>query len=253
MSARVRVEIAVASVDDAIAAEGGGAARVELNAALELGGLTPSAGMIEQVRRACSLPVVMMVRPRPGGFCYSGAEFTVMRRDIDAAFDAGIDAIAFGVLTAQGQIDRARCQEIVRQASPNRLVFHRAFDFTPDPFLALDELSDLGIARVMTSGQQETALEGAALIAQLVRRSAGRIEILPAGRIRPHNLAALVAATGCQQVHAAPREFKIDASLQLRPALPLSSATNSNAHGVITAAAVAELVTVAESLASDVR
>src|SRR5262245_66208957 len=112
-----------------------------------------------------------MARPRPGGFAYSPADFRVLRRDVDLALEHGADGIAFGVLTEDGRVDAARCREVVRQAQGLEVVFHRAFDVTPDPFAALEELIDLGVRRVMTSGQEETAYNGAARIAELVGRA----------------------------------------------------------------------------------
>src|SRR4051794_16556979 len=178
----VLVELCIASVEDALIAEAGGVDRVELNSALPVGGLTPSAGLLAEVRRAVRLPVVVMARPRPGGFCYTAAEFAVLRRDTDFALEQGADGVTFGVLRDDGRVDVDRCRELVRQVGsrPRQgAVFHRAFDFTPDPLEALEQLIDAGVCRVMTSGQRPTAAEGAALIAELIRRAAGRIEVLP--------------------------------------------------------------------------
>src|SRR4051794_31818003 len=168
----VLVELCIASVEDALIAEAGGADRVELNAALPLGGLTPSAGLLAEVRRAVRLPVVAMARPRPGGFCYTAAEYAVLRRDVDFALDHGADGIAFGVLRDDGRVDVERCRKVVRQVGSRGgqgAVFHRAFDFTPDPFEALEQLIDAGVRRVMTSGQRPTAAEGVDLVSALIR------------------------------------------------------------------------------------
>ena len=227
--ARVIVEICIASVDDAVTAAGGGADRVELNAALELGGLTPSLGTLVEVRSVATVPVVAMARPRPGGFCYSEAEFRTLRRDVDLALDHGADGVAFGVLTPDGRVDVRRCRQVVGQIGSGPrgrvqgAVFHRAFDFTPDPVEALDTLIDLGVRRVMTSGQRRTAFEGAHLIAALVRRAANGIEILPAGGIRPANAAELLARTGCDQLHASLRERRTDESLRAKPGAILAA------------------------------
>src|ERR1043165_63194 len=194
------LEIAIASVEDALAAQGGGANRVELNAALSLGGLTPSLGTLIEVKAAVSIPIMSMIRPRPGGFAYTDADFKVMQRDVGLAVEHGADGIVFGILTSDGRIDAIRCRTIVRQIGDRDAVFHRAFDVTPDPFEALNRLIDLGIRRVMTSGQEESAYNGSALIAELIRRAAGRIEILPAGGINRFTIADLVARTHCDQV-----------------------------------------------------
>ena len=199
------LEVCIASVEDALAARDGGADRIELNAGLALGGLTPSVGMLKEVRQAVDLPLVAMIRPRPGGFCYSAREFAVMQRDIDTALEQGADGIVFGILREDGTINDVRCRQLVEQAAGREAVFHRAFDFAPDASVALAQLADLGIRRVMTSGGQATALAGAERIASLVGQAADKIEILPAGNINAANISALIARTGCRQVHASLR------------------------------------------------
>lgn len=208
----ILLEVCVASADDAIAAAAGGADRIELNAALELDGLTPSIGLLREVRQALSIPIVAMVRPRAGGFCYSAAEFSVMQRDVDLALENGADGVAFGVLTQDREIDLNRCRQLVRQVGSNSdarfqgAAFHRAFDFTLDPKTTLEALVEIGFRRVMTSGGQSTALQGASVIRELITQAANRIEVMPAGGIRGHNVAELIARTGCNQVHASVTE-----------------------------------------------
>jgi copper homeostasis protein len=213
----VLLEVPVASVEDALAAQAGGADRLELNAALPLGGLTPSLGTLIEVKAAVALPVLAMIRPRPGGFAYGQADLRVMQRDADLALRHGADGIVFGILTADGRVDGDRCRCLLRQAGDRAAVFHRAFDVTPDPYDALEQLIDLGFRRVMTSGQEETAYNGAALIAGLIRRSGGRIEVLPAGGINRFTAADVVARTGCDQVHASLRTRREDRSVAARP------------------------------------
>jgi copper homeostasis protein len=223
----VLLEVAVGSESDARTAERHGADRVELNAALALGGLTPSLGLVRGVREAVSVPLIVMIRPREAGFCYSDGEFAVMRRDLELALAHGADGFAFGVLTADGRVDGPRCRTLIEQSAGRVAVFHRAFDVTPDPLAALEELIDLGVRRVMTSGQQPTALAGAGLIAELIRVAKGRIEILPAGGIRPQNAAELLARTGCDQVHAGLRMPQFDRSTAARPSIRFGSGSTS--------------------------
>lgn len=224
MPAGVLLEICVASVNDAVAAVAAGAGRLELNSALSLGGLTPSAGLFAEVRRRVAVPVIAMIRPRPGGFCYSDTDFAVMLRDAAGLIAAGADGLAFGILTAGGEIDTKRCRTLRAACGPRDAVFHRAFDVTPDPVAALETLVSLGFTRVMTSGQAVSALEGADLIARLNRQSAGRIEVLSAGGIKPATAASLMARTGCRQVHAAVRTTGHDPSATLRPHVRFSTA-----------------------------
>jgi copper homeostasis protein len=240
---RVLLEVPVASVEDALAAYEGGAARLELNAALSLGGLTPSLGTLIEVKAAVALPVFVMIRPRPGGFAYSDAELRVMQRDVDLALAHGADGIVFGILTADGRVDWERCRRLLRQVGDRAAVFHRAFDVTPDPVEALERLIDLGFRRVMTSGQEETAYNGAPLIAELIRRSTGKIEVLPAGGINRFTVLDVVARTGCDQVHASLRTIREDRSVAARPQVTFCGAVKvpEDRTSVTSAQAVAEV------------
>jgi copper homeostasis protein len=197
----ILLEICCGSIDDAIQSENGGADRVELCSALFLGGLTPSIGTIQETKRRLTIPVMAMVRPRGGGFCYTAAEFATMERDAEAAIDSGAEGIVFGILKEDGRIDQRRTQRMRRIIGKRQAVFHRAFDVTPDPFKALDQLIDLGITRVLTSGQKGSAPEGVELIARLVERAGKRIEILPGGGIHPYNMHDIVQRTRCRQIH----------------------------------------------------
>lgn len=207
---RFTIEIGVASVEDALAARQGSADRLELSMGLALGGLTPSLGMLCEVRRAVDLPLIVMIRPRAGGFCYSAAEFRVMLRDAETAFAHGADGIAFGVLREDGSLDAERCRQLVATAQGREAVFHRAFDALPDQDAALAQLVELGVRRVMTSGKRETAVEGIPQIARLLERAGDCIEILPAGKINSVSVIDLVMSTQCTQVHAALRTLKTD-------------------------------------------
>jgi copper homeostasis protein len=244
------LEVCVASVEDALAAHSGGADRLELNTALSLGGLTPSLGSLIEVRRAVSLPVIAMARPRPGGFCYSDADFRTLCRDVDLLLEHGADGIAFGILHENGCIDAERCREVVRRIGPREAVFHRAFDVTPDPLAALDCLIDLGVRRVLTSGQEATAYNGAALIAALIRRASRRIEVLPAGGINRFTVADVAARTCCDQVHASLRHSRQDRSTAARPQVSFGAvpATPEDRYGATEPAAVAEMSAVLRRL-----
>ena len=199
----ISVEICVAGIDGAIAAQNGGAHRVELNSALALGGITPSAGLVQAVVESLEIPVIAMLRPRESGFCYSRNEFDVMRRDLDLLLQAGVDGVAFGFLNQDATVDVQRCQTIIEQMGDREPVFHRAFDVVPDPMIAIDELKSVGVRRVMTSGQAATAMEGANVIQALVESAGTEIEILAAGGVRTHNVVELIQNTATQHVHAA--------------------------------------------------
>jgi copper homeostasis protein len=169
----ILLEIIATAADDCAAIEQAGGDRIELCSALTLGGLTPSAALVQRARETTQLPIMMMLRPRAGGFCYSAAEFTQMALDLKFGLAAGVDGFVFGCLNADGTVDQRRTAHLVKLAAGRQTVFHRAFDVTPDPFAALESLIALGVTRILTSGQQPTAWEGADLIQQLVERAAG--------------------------------------------------------------------------------
>lgn len=198
---RILIEVAIETVEDALAAERGGADRLELCAALDLGGLTPSLGAFHEIRDRVSLPICVMIRPRPGDFVYDDADFRVMLRDIAHFLPHEPAAFVFGLLRPDGRVDDGPCVELVSRAGPVPCVFHRAFDRVPDQAATLATIRDLGFRRVLTSGQAATALEGSPRIATLMRQAAGRIEILPCGKVRAKDVESVVRVTKCNQVH----------------------------------------------------
>ena len=199
------LEACVDSVESSIAAEQGGAGRLELCADLIEGGTTPTAGMLEVVRHSVRIPIHVMIRPRGGDFCNTPAEFEVMRRDIVVAKNAGADGVVFGLLTPEGEIDVERTRTLTAEARPLKVTFHRAFDMARDPHAALEALIALGIERVLTSGQEQTALEGIDLIATLVRQADERIIVMPGGGIHERNVRKVAAQSGAREIHASAR------------------------------------------------
>jgi copper homeostasis protein len=222
--ANVLLEICCGSIDDAIVAEKGGADRVELCSALFLGGLTPSVGTIQEAKQRLKIPAMVMVRPRGGGFAYSEAEMASMERDTFAALENGADGVVFGILQSDGRIDIARCRRIRQLIGKRQAVFHRAFDVTPDPFEALEQLVDLGITRILTSGQKDSVPEGVELIKKLIERAGDRIEILPGGGIQAWNVKEMIERTGCRQVHLTASGTASDTSTQARPGITFGGA-----------------------------
>jgi copper homeostasis protein len=212
---RVSLEVCVGSVADVAAAVREGADRLELCGGLELGGLTPSAGLVETSLAVSSVPMVVMLRPRAGGFCYDRHEFGVMLRDAERLQALGASGGAFGILDKSGRVDVARSREVVEQLAPREAVFHRAFDFVAEPREALDALIEIGCTRVLSSGGQPTAREGAAALAELIRRAAGRIEVMPGGGINAENVREIVRLTGCNQVHVGASGQVDDGSIAL--------------------------------------
>ena len=201
MTNRVLVEIAVDSVTGALAAANGGADRIELCADLAAGGLTPSLGLLETVKRAVELPVYTMLRPRAGNFLYDDGEWRTMLADQQALAAAGADGFVFGALLSDGTIDEGRMRTLCQAAGALPKTFHRAFDHTVDATAALETLINLGIQRVLTSGQQRTALQGASCIARLVEQAGERIVVMAGAGVRDHNVVDLVSQTRIREVH----------------------------------------------------
>lgn len=198
---RIVLEVAIETPDDAYAAAQGGADRLELCSALDLGGLTPSLGMLEEIRRFSDVPTCVMIRPRPGDFVYSPAEVDIMRRDIEHFLPLKPAGFVFGVLDEEGRIELEACLKLVTAAQGVPCVFHRAFDKTPDPAEAIDQLVQLGFQRILSCGQADTALEGVNNLARLVALAGERIIILACGRIRARNVVQVIKASGVVQVH----------------------------------------------------
>ena len=199
--APILVEACVDSVASALAAERGGARRLELCDALFDGGTTPSAGMIAACKEAVSIPVFVMIRPRGGGFVYSALERDVMRRDVVVARELGADGVVIGGLRPDGKVDVDLVRLLMEAARELPVSFHRAFDVTPSLAEALDSLADAGVERVLTAGGAITAAEGATALADLVRQAGSRLVVMAGGGIREDNVRRLVSVSGVREVH----------------------------------------------------
>ncbi len=195
-------EVCLQSPADALAAQQGGAQRVELCAALVEGGITPSLGTIQQCRDTVDIDIMVMIRPRGGDFLYSPAELDAMAQDIEHCKRIGVTGVVFGLLEPTGGIALQQTQELVQLANPLSVTFHRAFDVCKDPWIALEQLITLGVNRILTSGQEGTVPEGLPLITALAQKAAGRIGILPGCGITTANVAEVLRKTGLQEFHA---------------------------------------------------
>ena len=196
-------EICVDSIAGIRAAKDAGAHRVELCADLLEGGITPSLGMIRRAREIDGIALNVMIRPRGGDFLFEDDEFDAMQEDVEVAKAEGADGVVIGVLTAAGEIDATRTQQLISLARPLTVTFHRAFDMTPEPFRAIEALIELGVDRVLTSGQEPTVLDGLPLIVELIRRAENRIVVMPGGGITPRNAERIVAAAKPREIHFA--------------------------------------------------
>jgi copper homeostasis protein len=194
------IEVCVDSVESAIAAQAGGADRVELCDSLIEGGTTPSAGAIVVARERLSIGLHVIIRPRGGDFCYSDLEFEIMRRDILRCKELGADGIVIGILTPDGDIDVQRSRALAELARPMAVTFHRAFDMARDARQALEDVIATGADRLLTSGQEPSVIEGLDLIAELVRWAGDRLIIMP-GCGTERNMKKAVAQSGAQEFH----------------------------------------------------
>ena len=238
MSKPIILEACVDSVEAAVAAQLGGADRVELCADLLEGGCTPSPGVIQLARKLLDNRLHVMIRPRGGDFCYSEVEFEVMRLDIAFAKQAGADGVVIGILNPDGTVDAERTRALMEPARPMSVTFHRAFDVTRDPFEAMETLIGLGVDRILTSGQEPAVLEGLDLIADLVRRAGDRVIIMPGAGITERNFGKIVAQSGAREFHVyAPatlegrmtyRHSRVFMGGQLRPPEYTLSVTDPN-------------------------
>lgn len=199
----VKCEICVDSVAGVRVSRAAGADRVELCADLFEGGITPSRGAIRQARRVTGIGLHVIVRPRGGDFVFDADEVDTMLDDIATARIEGVDGIVIGALQSDGTVDVPLTTRLVEAAGPLAVTFHRAFDMTADPFDALETLVDLGISRVLTSGQEATVLEGAPLIRRLIEAAADRIIVMPGGGITPRNVRRIVAELAPREIHFA--------------------------------------------------
>ncbi|MCU0338337.1 MAG: copper homeostasis protein CutC [Spirosomaceae bacterium] len=194
------IEVCAFSIESCLNAQQAGARRVELCAGLYEGGTTPSHGMIARARQLLQIQLYVMIRPRGGDFCYDEEEFEVMRQDIQTAKNLGADGVVFGILNPDGTIDVKRNAELVQWARPMGVTFHRAFDRALAPLQALEDVIQTGAERILTSGQQPTAIAGRDLLKTLVNAAAGRIEIMAGAGVNSQNALSL-AQTGAHALH----------------------------------------------------
>ncbi|MGO4222931.1 copper homeostasis protein CutC [Lysobacter sp. TAF61] len=199
---RPLLEIAANSLASALAAQDGGADRIELCENLGEGGCTPSYGTIAVARERLRIPLYVLIRPRAGDFLYDASECEVMLRDIASCVRLGCDGVVIGALAEDGAVDGATCRELVAAAGALGVAFHRAFDVARDQAQALESVIALGCERVLTSGAQSTALEGAGRIAQLVQQADRRIRVMAGAGITGANLGELIVRTGADEFHA---------------------------------------------------
>lgn len=211
----MELEICVESVESAIAVQQGGAQRIELCSDLLEGGITPSAGLIQVVRKMVDFGVFVMIRPRGGDFFYSLDEFEIMRRDVIQAKQLGVDGVVLGLLDAHGYVDIPRTSELVELAHPLQVTFHRAFDMSANLDESLECVIKTGAHRILTSGGRRSVAECAECAAGLIRAAEGRIGIMVAGGVRRENIESIAARTGATEFHCS-LKTRLDSPVQFR-------------------------------------
>jgi len=206
------VEVCCGSAEDVVTAQLGGADRVELNSALFLGGLTPTLATLDYVKSNCTIPIISMVRSRGAGFCYSDIEMELMLKDAEELLKHGTDGLAFGALTQDRQIDIERTRAMVELAHKygKELVIHRAFDCVDDPFRSIEELIDLKVDRILTSGNRAKAIEGKEILKELNQRYGDKIELLLGGGVNATNAIEIMDYTGIRQIHSSCKAWMED-------------------------------------------
>jgi len=230
MTEQVLIEVCVDSVASAVAAQRGGAARIELCCDLLEGGVTPSAGLIEGVRGNVSLGVHVIIRPRGGDFCYTDEEFEVMSRDIVIAKNLGADGVVLGLLNSDGHVNVERTRQLVDLARPLSVTFHRAFDMSADLFRALEDVCSTGADRLLTSGGEQKCLHGADKIARLMKAARGRITIMAGGGIGLHDVATIIERTGVSEIHVGLSSTVASPMLHRNPRLSMGKIQGREYH-----------------------
>lgn len=207
------IEVCCDSWQSASIANEAGAHRVELCSGIGEGGLTPSLGLIQLVMQKLAIQTHVLIRPRSGDFLYSVDEIEIMEKDVEACKNAGVDGVVIGFLLSNGDIDVELTKRFIDLAGNMKVTFHRAFDMCKDPLKAFEELKELGIDYLLTSGQAAKAKDGEALISELVKRSDGKIKIMPGSGVRAHNLEELMKNTEAPAYHISART-KIDSKME---------------------------------------
>ena len=237
-----RFEICANSVASCVAAQEGGADRVELCAGIPEGGTTPSYGMIRNARESISIALNVIIRPRGGDFLYSESDIQEMIYDIQAAKQLGADGLVFGCLNPDGTVDMKAMSRLMEAAGDTPVTFHRAFDHTNDPLKALEDIISLGCVRILTSGCRPTALEGAELLSRLVEKAGGRIIIMPGCGVRENNIAEIARLSGAKEFHFSARESVESGMIFRNPEVAMGSEDDPYGYVLTTARRVAATI-----------
>lgn len=241
------MEVCANSLTSALAAQEGGAVRVEFCDNLPEGGTTPSYAQIKLAKELLHILVYPIIRPRGGDFLYSDLEFRLMKEDVKICKSLNCDGVVIGILKADGSIDKERCAELIALARPMKVTFHRAFDMCNDLEKALEELIELGCERVLTSGAEASALLGAEKLKGLITQAAGRISIMPGAGVKTENIAEIIRITGAKEFHASAKHA-VKSDMKFRnPGLSMGTSVDEFSYDLTDAATVKKLIELANS------
>lgn len=244
----INIEVCANSVQSAIAAQEGGAIRVELCDNLAEGGTTPSYAQIAMAKKILQIKVYPIIRPRGGDFLYTQLEFELMKEDIKICKSLKCDGVVIGILNVDGSIDKERCRALVELASPMGVTFHRAFDMSNDLEKALEDIIEIGCERVLSSGGESSALKGAATIAKLIDQSAGRIIVMPGAGISKTNITQLIKTTKATEFHASARHTLSSKMLFRNQKLSMGAAVDEFSQDLTDSQLVKELIKLANNI-----
>lgn len=200
-----KLEVIGFTIEACIQAQAAGVHRIELCDNVNEGGTTPSYGFIKAAREKLNIDLFPMIRPRGGDFLYSDEEFEIMKEDIKLCKQLGCDGVVFGMLNADGSIDKKRMSTLIELAYPLGVTIHRAFDRTADACQALEDVIEIGCERILTSGQKPNVMDGTDLIAQLIKQADERIILMPGSGLKSYNVAELAKKTGATEFHTSAR------------------------------------------------
>ncbi|WP_316749214.1 copper homeostasis protein CutC [Pedobacter gandavensis] len=241
------MEVCANSLSSALAAQEGGAVRVEFCDNLPEGGTTPSYAQLKLAKELLHILVYPIIRPRGGDFLYSDLEFRLMKEDVKICKSLNCDGVVIGILKADGSIDKARCAELIELARPMKITFHRAFDMCNDLEQGLEDLIELGCERVLTSGAAASALAGAEKIKALIKQAAGRISIMPGAGVKADNIAEIIRITGATEFHASAKHA-LKSKMQFRnPNLSMGTSEDEFSYDQTDANTVKTLIQLANA------
>ena len=216
MSEQIILEICLETAEQAVAAQDAGADRIELCANLAVGGTTPLVDEMRLARRLLHIHLHVMIRPRGGDFCYTDSEFEQMKTAILEAKNAAVDGVVLGILNRDGTVDTLRTSKLIELAKPLQVTFHRAFDETPSPFQALEDIISTGAQRILSSGQADSALLGIELLSKLINTAGNRIIIMPGAGINANNVKEILALSKAREIHMSALQQSTDTDKIMR-------------------------------------